>query len=349
VSLFWLSLLAVVLSRFNFEPKSLKLLYEQCAKQIISRSEMGRQSAAILKFFDGGRLGISDSSLLLERISRPEHAHLLFEEGAGGGKQSREGGSSLFIDIGANLGATSKAMIDACTRLGILCEIVAFEPSLETFKALESRASLLKWEIHGWRLMRKAVSDPGSVGLRPFFSGGMAGDEQASLSKDASLGGNVSELVDVTTVDAVMDSLEIHQRSLNPLWLKIDAEGFDASVLAGAHRTISQKVFRFISFEYNVKWRYPGSSSNLKESIAMMSINGYNCFFVTDEALVPLWGPWWHDDFEFYRWSNVVCELECKKCKTSLSTAIAQSFSSLEESSKVAPDPSEVKKCLMFV
>lgn len=124
--------------------------------------------------------------------------------------------------------------------------------------------------------------------------------------------------------------------------IKIDAEGYDAEVMRGMGRLLGQRAVKFFLFEYIWKWRTEGRGHNTLRSskccdvfdctpyarnLCLMTLTtnstlkhctvtnelwtqyGYACFFVDDEFLAPLFGPWWatEDVYEMFYLSNVVC------------------------------------------
>ena len=154
---------------------------------------------------------------------------------------------ALLVDIGANLGETSAAMAELCRTASLPCRIHAFEPAPATFDKLRERARAAHWA--GYTVTRAAVSS--AAGVQNFYFG-LPGDEQSSLSRSSAGEWKEAVLVNITTVDALTAQLA---PSAGPAFLKIDAEGFDAHVLAGASATLQQRRFPFVLFEYNMKWR----------------------------------------------------------------------------------------------
>ena len=325
----------------------LQAVFAACAEGA-SHSQTGRRFARAVDVIEGGPLGEADASLFVSRLAGAEGFLSCGQEPppprAVAGKD-HDKKALLLMDIGANMGRTSESLLDMCRGLSASCLVWAFEPSLLTHAKLEQRGASEGWAARGWRLQRKALSDPASVGVRPFFSSGEAGDEQASLGAAASYSNN-SETVVVTTVDAVMAeraaAADAPEAAFEPFLLKIDAEGFDASVLLGAAATIKARTFRFVLFEYNRKWILSQTSASLAQSVRDMGTAGYNCFLMTPEALLPLWEDYWVPELEFWRWSNVVCirhaEAECAR-------SLAAAFSA-RAAITGGPHADDVERCL---
>jgi FkbM family methyltransferase len=344
----WLVLLVTLVVQYLQAPMRLQAVFAACAEGA-SRSQTGRRFARAVDAIEGGPLGEADASLFVSRLAGAER-FLSCEHGPSSTRaaasKGHRGKALLLVDIGANVGTTSKSFLDMCRDVSATCSVLAFEPMLHTHSKLERRGASEGWASRGWRLQRKALSDPASVGVRPFFSSGEAGDEQASLGAAASYSNN-SEAVTVTTVDGVMAeraaSSDATEAKFEPFLLKIDAEGFDASVLLGAAATINAKTFRFVLFEYNRKWMLSETSATLVHTVRNMEAAGYDCFLMTPEALLPLWGSFWVPELEFWRFSNVVCtrrtEAECTR-------SLAMAFSTRATYSG-GPLAADVERCLL--
>jgi hypothetical protein len=90
--------------------------------------------------------------------------------------------------------------------------------------------------------------------------------------------------------------------------LKIDTEGYDYNAVDGAHQMLAAKRIKFLSFEYNKKWFTSGRTRTLKQvSEQLYKEYSYECYWILDEALIPLFGDWWIPEYEIRAWSNVFC------------------------------------------
>jgi len=188
------------------------------------------------------------------------------------------------VDVGANSGQTSLAMLNAftswpCRRaaldgglavppscgdgMGEVASVLAVEPMPPTFAALHAQGAALHWPDVGWAAHRYALSDaadPAGV----LFGAAEAGNEQPSLGQAAAVAppdgsGSNGTAVEVLTLPML---LERHlagwptDPSLRAFLLKIDAEGFDPRVLCGAADVLRRQpaVVKFLLFEFNWKW-----------------------------------------------------------------------------------------------
>ena len=87
--------------------------------------------------------------------------------------------------------------------------------------------------------------------------------------------------------------------------LKIDTEGFDPDVISGAVTTLQQGKVDIVTFEYTEIGVWVDTS--LESVVASLEVSGYACYLEGSPTLTRLDAQCWHADFEFKKWSNVVC------------------------------------------
>jgi hypothetical protein len=88
--------------------------------------------------------------------------------------------------------------------------------------------------------------------------------------------------------------------------LLIDTEGNDYLVLQGTQKLIQTRSIRVIVFEYH--WKLPWGEIKLENAVKEMDEFGYECYFQGFGRLWKLTGrDCWHQTYEFYKWSNVMC------------------------------------------
>jgi hypothetical protein len=111
--------------------------------------------------------------------------------------------------------------------------------------------------------------------------------------------------IKATTVDDFAQANDLLTASANrAVFLKIDTEGFDPAVLAGARNLLSLQVPSIILFEYHNKQAW--ATTSLKDVALDLASSGYVCYFDGAPKLTRITGCW-HDSLEIKQWSNVVC------------------------------------------
>lgn len=159
----------------------------------------------------------------------------------------------LCVDIGANVGNYSKALIDSTNAT-----IFAFEPLPDAFLELEMLRSQFPERIRTYQL---ALGNAKGVSTLYF---GDAKSELASLSKEvnqieylASSNTNKME-VQVEKLDSYLDDLRSFAGEID--FLKIDVEGFEWEVLQGAEKVFLEMRPKFVQLEFNLHQLFRGHS-----------------------------------------------------------------------------------------
>lgn len=175
----------------------------------------------------------------------------------------------LCIDIGANVGSYTEALLEV-TDARVIC----FEPLPATY----SRLTVLK-DTYGDRVQMKncAIGDSNSSMTLHYDP------DRTALSSLADSALNVDYVkqcctetatVEVRTLDDVLErEFSEHLHDGIDL-LKIDVEGFEHQVLAGAQQTILRFQPRFIQMEYNMHQMY--AMQSLWQFSQLLS--GYECY-----------------------------------------------------------------------
>ena len=199
------------------------------------------------------------------------------------------------FDVGANVGVWTQALADvvASVRPNLdpsRVRIFAFEPAQTSWAVLCERISHLGVQVRAERLalsesegsrMLQIVSD--TAGVNSFYP-------------PHGLGVVRSEEVTVTTVDRFVSDAGIDHIDL----VKVDAEGEDLAVIAGASRLIEAQAIDLIQFEYNHRWI--GPRRFLKDAFDLLQGYGYELGKITRIG----WEPYvrWHPLLENYRECN---------------------------------------------
>lgn len=89
--------------------------------------------------------------------------------------------------------------------------------------------------------------------------------------------------------------------------LLIDTEGSDKIVIEGSRHLIHHQKIRCLIFEYHSL--YPWNEFKLEETIKFLDKNDYECYFQGERRLWPISNTCWHYQYEFHKWSNILCVL----------------------------------------
>jgi FkbM family methyltransferase len=156
-------------------------------------------------------------------------------------------GGDFFIDVGANMGVFA---VLAAGLVGPFGRVFAYEPNPAVLELL-AKSAVMNW-VHDRMVLRPvAVGDAqgqSELDFTPYCLGGAAVRSAASDSTTfgrtaTALPGSTSVTVDVVTLDSEF-KYDIPIRML-----KIDAEGFEAQVLAGARRLLANRCIEYLMLE----------------------------------------------------------------------------------------------------
>jgi FkbM family methyltransferase len=184
------------------------------------------------------------------------------------------------IDVGANVGEWSAAMLANARKAGRLADLDlhAFEPSGYTFTRLTQ--ALAGRPV---RLQRAALSE--RAGSAPLYIA--APGAGINSLHEAAPGTQETELVPVTTLAAYADQCSIDDIAL----VKIDTEGHDLAVLRGAVPLLSAGRIAAIQFEYNHRWVF--ARAFLRDAFELLQPAGYRLGKLTPFGVefYPGWAP----------------------------------------------------------
>ena len=150
----------------------------------------------------------------------------------------RDTSSLIVLDVGANIGNWSQSFDEAFPK----SQIVAFEPGASAFKVLESRFQsksnilCVNLGLSDHDAEVTLFSDSEASGLSSVNKRRL---EHFSIKFDK------EETIRVTKLDSWISS---HSEYSTPIILKLDVEGHELSVLAGAKETI--KNIQLVQFEF---------------------------------------------------------------------------------------------------
>jgi len=197
------------------------------------------------------------------------------------------------LDVGANVGRWSVAMLAAASRAGRLddLDLHAFEPSLFTFDRLTE--ALDGQPVNTCRL---ALSDrSGSSSM--YITAPGAGTNSLHEPPGPMTTPMIEDVV-VTTLDAYALNAGLDHITL----VKIDAEGHDLAVLRGSSTLFSDQRISIVQFEYNQRWVY--SRSFLCDAFELLQPLGYQVGKLTPRGVE--FYPGWDFELETFIEGNYI-------------------------------------------
>jgi FkbM family methyltransferase len=166
------------------------------------------------------------------------------------------------FDVGANVGEWTGNLLDISATLQIPSRVYAFEPCRETFTELSDRAG--NWP--NVTLINEGCSRHAGIATMHVYGSGFGTN---SLSDPIDDRRAVGQEVHLTTIDLYCKANAIDKIDL----LKIDAEGHDFEVIAGASEMLDRQAVRILQFEYNHCWI--GSRNYLRDVFSFLIPKGY--------------------------------------------------------------------------
>lgn len=271
----------------------------------------------------------------------------------------RVGGS---VDVGANVGSVSDMILRRFSNHDskfYLHHLAASEPKLEdkvhslynhesmpfllavegspsTLTLLQRRAEANQWRLSNFKVVGVAAGN--STGMANFCYGN-GGSEQSGLAASGTTGlakQDGDQKCDQVPIARLVDIVDEHAgRDAEIFLLKVDAEGFDGLVLAGARPLFERKRVQYLIFENHAKWHtapdVPGyTKQRVGAVVSDLHSLGYACWYVhpwglihfpvpgTPEGDRPFEEPCQqgvgrcarHRLYDRGFWSNVLCSLD---------------------------------------
>lgn len=216
--------------------------------------------------FDLDLTDFVDQYLYLDAYEKQDYDVLIRAMPAGG----------VFFDIGAYIGIYTLAMARAVGPTGFVC---AFEPNPAIFGRL--RQHVIQNHLTNVRLNQVAIGS--AEGRAKLNAPTRENSGAASL-----LNGNMPARfqarpveVHVTCLDAYCEKHSVDRLDI----IKIDCQGYELQVLAGASKVL-QKFRPRLLVEYDVDWLFAAGASGT-QLCALLDRAGYNCFTVHRGRFVP--------------------------------------------------------------
>lgn len=200
-------------------------------------------------------------------------------------------GSIVALDVGANIGEWTRALLDRIPDTGAPARVFAFEPVSGTRAILESAFAAVHRNARV-TIVASALSN--EVGSRPMFIGGdgagtnslHAGDPLASRTEEVA-----TDKVDTFSRREAIDHIDV---------MKVDTEGHDFAVLEGARGMLSRAAIDVVQFEYNHRWIF--ARHYLRDAFSLLLPLGYRIGKVTPSGIE--FYDMWHPELETFREGN---------------------------------------------
>lgn len=120
--------------------------------------------------------------------------------------------------------------------------------------------------------------------------------------------------IPIMTGDKIIDNLynqAENKTNFSVDLIQIDTEGHDPLVLTGLRNSLKKNLIKILIFEYHNLGLW--LKYQLSKIVVELDELGYNCFFMGQNRLWKL-TKCWHEIYEFYSWSNVMCILRTDYC-----------------------------------
>ena len=193
-------------------------------------------------------------------------------------------GVTTVVDCGANTGQWSAALQAFGRPVGqAVLRLYCFEPAAPAFEKLTANLAPLAGGGVSVHPIRQALS-------RSTSDATLYVVHEAAGTNSLTRGGAehcTTELVETTTLTAFARRQGIERIDL----LKIDAEGHDFEVLAGARQLIDARAIDVVQFEYNQRWIYGGRF--LRNVFLLLADTDYAIGKVTPRGLQ------WHREYDW--------------------------------------------------
>lgn len=195
------------------------------------------------------------------------------------------GETAIVFDVGANYGQWAGALLAEAKAMDAAVDLTSFEPVPEINASLTRHLGERSGPRQIARAVQLAAADASGT-LRFSVTEIGAGTHHLYKSGDEA----DHEVIDVEVV-ALDRYFEEHGIAFVDL-LKIDCEGHDAAVIAGARASLAARRVAIVQFEYNQRWI--DSRSFLKDIWDLAETVGYR-FGRVVPAGIELYANWSHE------------------------------------------------------
>jgi FkbM family methyltransferase len=182
-------------------------------------------------------------------------------------------GTTIF-DVGANIGTYSVFLSRLCGPGG---RVFAFEPVPDTYRILIETLALNRCEnvVPIESALCEKIGTTQMYLFEPQYSGWNTMNAYNMTTPD---GGHVvpNRSVEVST-DSLDNFCAIHEIGRID-FLKVDVEGFEHSVLAGAHQLLCEKRIDYVCFEINQEALDGAGGVKSRDVFQVLESHGYACY-----------------------------------------------------------------------
>jgi FkbM family methyltransferase len=205
---------------------------------------------------------INDAAISLdisEKTQRSIYAAKIYESGLTHFVLAQLKQGDVFLDVGANVGYFS---LLASGNVGKEGKVIAFEPEKQNYNLLLQNILLNNYK--NIEAIRQAIGDHSGIStlhinplnrggnsLLPFTEYHTAGHFYSKKSIEEKYAHNLEQEVPLQTLDSFLAERGLPHIAM----LKIDVEGFEASVVEGMQETLSKKLIKYILIETGVESR----------------------------------------------------------------------------------------------
>jgi FkbM family methyltransferase len=203
----------------------------------------------------------------------------------------------VVFDVGANVGEWTKCIVRQARRESRALQVHAFEPCKGTFEILTQR--LREGDASNVRAVNKGCSSSSGTALMTVYGSGLGINTICEPIGD-NPPESASEVIQLATVDEYCRTNSISYIDL----LKIDAEGHDCEVIAGATEMLSSKAIDVMQFEYN--WRWIGARHYLRDVFNLLTPLGYSIGKLTSRG-IEFYPEWKWEMETFWEGNYVAC------------------------------------------
>lgn len=204
--------------------------------------------------------------------------------------------TKLFFDVGANRGDWTAALADRLGQRGLTGRAIihSFEPAPAQRAALIARHSAL---IDIGILYVHAIALGAAPGRTRFLVTGEDTGTSAIATAASLLNGDEIE-VEVSSLDELSEIVG----QMDVFLVKIDTEGNDFNVIAGAAAMLDEERIKVIQFEYN--WRWIGFGHWLQSVFRFVENRNYVVGLLTQQGIEV--HSHWHPELDRYTETNYV-------------------------------------------